>query len=51
MIAGDIKYDTDFSNLKKIAEYCDISGNLETADKKDLKKIDIFLNNLKKTND
>ena len=51
MIAGDIKFDTDFSNLKKIAEYCDISGNLETADKKDLKKIDIFLNNLKKTND
>ena len=51
MIAGDIKYDTDFSNLKKIAEYCDISGNLETEDKKDLKKIDIFLNNLKKTND
>ena len=51
MIAGDIKFDTDFSNLKKIAEYCDISGNLETEDKKDLKKIDIFLNNLKKTND
>ena len=51
MIAGDIKFDTDFSNLKKIAEYCDISGNLETADKKDLKKIDVFLNNLKKTND
>ena len=51
MIAGDIKFDTDFSNLKKIAEYCDISGNLETADKKDLKKIDIFLNNLEKTND
>ena len=51
MIAGDIKFDTDFSNLKKIAEYCDISGNLETEDKKDLKKIDVFLNNLKKTND
>ena len=47
MIAGDIKYDDNLDNFKKIANIIDLSGSLETEDNKDLKKIDIFLNNLK----
>ena len=51
MIAGDIKYDDNLDNFKKIANIIDLSGSLETEDNKDLKKIDIFLNNLKELND
>ena len=51
MVAGDIKYDDNLDNFKKIANFIDLSGSLETGNNKDLKKIDIFLNNLKKTND
>ena len=50
MIAGDIKYDDNLDNFKKIANIIDLSGSLETEDSKDLKKIDIFLNNLKELN-
>ena len=50
MIAGDIKYDDNLDNFKKIANIIDLSGSLETGDNKDLKKIDIFLNNLKELN-
>ena len=50
MIAGDIKYDDNLDNFKKIANIVDLSGSLETEDNKDLKKIDIFLNNLKELN-
>ncbi len=50
MIAGDIKYDDNLDNFKKIANIIDLSGSLETENKKDLKKIDIFLNNLKELN-
>ena len=50
MIAGDIKYDDNLDNFKKIANIIDLSGSLETEDNKDLKKIDIFLNNLKELN-
>ena len=50
MIAGDIKYDDNLDNFKKIANILDLSGSLETEDNKDLKKIDIFLNNLKELN-
>ena len=50
MIAGDIKYDDNLDNFKKIADIIDLSGSLETEDNKDLKKIDIFLNNLKELN-
>ena len=51
MIAGDIKYDGELQNFQKIADIIDLSGSLETGDEKDLKKIDVFLNNLKKIND
>ena len=51
MIAGDIKYDGELQNFQKIADIIDLSGSLETGDEKDFKKIDIFLNNLKKIND
>ena len=50
MIAGDIKYDDNLDNFKKISNIIDLSGSLETEDNKDLKKIDIFLNNLKELN-
>ena len=50
MIAGDIKYDDNLDNFKKIANIIDLSGSLETEDNKDLKKIDIFLKNLKELN-
>ena len=50
MIAGDIKYDDNLDNLRKITNIIDLSGSLETNDKKDLKKIDFFLNNLKELN-
>ena len=50
MIAGDIKYDDNLDNFKKIANIIDLSGSLETEDNKDLKKIDTFLNNLKELN-
>ena len=46
MIAGDIKYDDNFDNLKKFAEIIDLSGSLETKDNKDFKKIDKFLNTI-----
>ena len=51
MLAGNIKYNEKLDNYAKIADIIDISGSLETLDKKDLKKIDIFLKNLKKLND
>ena len=50
MVAGDIKYDDNLDNFKKIANIIDLSGSLETGNNKDLKKIDIFLNNLKELN-
>ena len=51
MIAGNIKYNDRLDNFKKIADIIDISGGLETADKKDISKIDLFLKNIKKIND
>jgi phosphoribosylanthranilate isomerase len=50
MIAGDIKYDDNLDNFKKITNIIDLSGSLETEDNKDLKKVDTFLNNLKELN-
>ena len=50
MIAGDIKYNDNLDSFKKIANIIDLSGSLETGNNKDLKKIDIFLNNLKELN-
>ncbi len=51
MIAGNIKYNDRLDNFKKIADIIDISGGLETENKKDISKIDLFLKNIKKIND
>ncbi len=47
MIAGNIKYDDDFENYSKIADFIDLSGGLETSGLKDQSKIEIFLNKVK----
>ena len=51
MLAGNIKYNEKLDNYAKIADIIDISGSLETSGKKDLTKIDIFLQNLRNLND
>ena len=48
MIAGNIKFNDNLMNYKKIANYLDLSGGLETSGLKDTSKIEIFLNNLNK---
>ena len=50
MIAGNIKFNEQLDKFNKIADIIDISGGLETLGKKDISKINIFLNNLKKLN-
>ncbi len=51
MLAGNIAYNENLDKFKKITDIIDISGSLETKGIKDLKKINIFLNNIKKLND
>jgi len=51
MLAGNIKYDEKLDKYEKITDIIDLSGSLETSDKKDFTKIDIFLRNLNKLND
>ena len=51
MLAGNIKYNEKLDNYAKITDIIDISGSLETSGKKDLAKIDIFLQNLRNLND
>ena len=51
MIAGNIKYNDQLDKFKEIADIIDISGGLETSGQKDISKIDVFLNNVKKIND
>ncbi len=48
MVAGNIGINDNLEKLNKIADIIDISGGLETLGKKDISKIDIFLNNLNK---
>ena len=48
MLAGNIKHNDRLEKFNKIADIIDISGGLETRGKKDISKIDIFLNNLNK---
>ena len=48
MIAGNIKFNDNLMNYKKIANYLDLSGGLETSGLKDTSKIEIFLNNVDK---
>ena len=50
MLAGNIKLNDNLENYKKIADIIDISGGLETSGLKDLSKIEIFLNKIKKIN-
>ncbi len=50
MLAGNIKPDDNLKNFVEIANIIDISGGLETYGKKDISKINIFLNNIKKIN-
>ncbi len=51
MIAGNIQFDDDIEKFRNICKYIDISGGLETSGKKDISKIDIFLNKIKQLND
>ena len=51
MLAGDIQYNDNLEKYKKIADILDISGGIETSGLKDISKIEIFLNKIKKVND
>ena len=51
MLAGNIKYNDKLDKYIKITDIIDISGSLETSGEKDISKINIFLNNIKKLND
>ena len=51
MLAGNIKYNDKLEKFNKIADIIDISGSLETFGKKNISKINIFLNNVKEIND
>ena len=48
MLAGNIQIEDDLENYNKIADIIDISGGLETSGLKDISKINIFLNKIKK---
>ena len=48
MIAGNIKYNDKLENYGITADFIDLSGGLETSGLKDLSKIEIFLNKIKK---
>ena len=50
MLAGNININDELENFKKIADIIDISGGLETSGLKDISKIEIFLNKIKKIN-
>ena len=50
MLAGNIQVDDELENYKKIADIIDISGGVETSGTKDISKIEIFLNKIKKIN-
>ncbi|MDA8547801.1 phosphoribosylanthranilate isomerase [Candidatus Pelagibacter bacterium] len=51
MLAGNIQINDDLEKFKKIADIIDISGGVETSGVKDVSKIEIFLNKIKKIND
>ena len=50
MLAGNIQIEDNLENYKEIADIIDISGGLETSGLKDLAKINIFLDKIKKIN-
>ena len=51
MLAGNIKINDNLENFKEIADIIDISGGVETSGFKDISKIEIFLQKIKKVND
>jgi len=51
MIAGNIKHNDNLDKYIKICNYIDISGGVETSGLKDISKVKIFLDNVKKLND
>ena len=48
MLAGNIQYNDDLEKFSKIADIIDISGSLETREKKDISKINILLEKVSK---
>ena len=50
MLAGNIQVNDELENYKKIADIIDISGGVETSGIKDISKIEIFLDKIKKIN-
>ena len=50
MLAGNLQIEDKLENYKEIADIIDISGGLETSGLKDLAKINIFLDKIKKIN-
>ena len=50
MLAGNIKIEDKLENYKEIADIIDISGGLETSGLKDILKINIFLEKVKRIN-
>ena len=51
MLAGNIQIEDNLEDFKEIADTIDISGGLETSGLKDISKINIFLDKIKKIND
>ena len=51
MLAGNIQVNDELEKFRKIADIIDISGGVETSGVKDISKIEIFLNKIKKIND
>jgi phosphoribosylanthranilate isomerase len=51
MLAGNIQVNDELEKFKKIADIIDLSGGVETSGVKDVSKIEIFLNKIKKIND
>ena len=51
MIAGNIKHNDNLDKFMKICNYIDISGGVETSGLKDISKVKIFLDKVKKLND
>ena len=51
MIAGNIKHNDNLDKFTKICNYIDISGGVETSGLKDISKVKIFLDNVKRLND
>jgi phosphoribosylanthranilate isomerase len=50
MLAGNIQINDELESYKKITDIIDISGGVETSGLKDISKIEIFLNKIKKIN-